>query len=226
MKYRRLITPGLIFLIAIAYLPAVLAASGDRASIHQVELFNLKKRGDCDSSKYKITNLDPQAVLTRHSFLNDEGQEVYGFTSSSISPGESRTYDLSSMDGLHPFFSGDLQVASSGEISGAVLPFPPCDLSIECSPELQISAEINTIYTCTATVTPPDVLLPVTITWVEWDAAQGNNRIRIGEEVDLSWTTTGWHQLFVTAENPVGRVNRLFWIYIDGSAFYIPVAIK
>jgi hypothetical protein len=227
MKYHRLITPGLIFLIAIAYLPVVLAAASNNPSIYQVELFDLKKRGKCDSTKYTITNLDSQSIIPSHSFLNDEGQEVYGFTSSSISPGETRTYDLSSMDALPPYFIGDLRVTSTGEISGAVLPFPPCDLSIECSPELQNPGEINTIYTCKATVTPPDLLLPLTIFWYEWDAAQEENRIiGIGQEVALTWTTTGWHQFYVAAENPVGSITRRFLIYIDGSAFYLPILIK
>ena len=131
------------------------------------------------------------------------------------------------MDALFPFFRGDLKVASTGEISGAVLPFPPCYLSIECSPELQIIGEINTIYTCTATVTPQDLLLPLTITWHEWDAAQGENRIiRLGEKAELSWSTHGYHQLNVTAENPVGRITLISWVYINGSLIYLPVTPK
>ena len=95
--------------------------------------------------------------------------QVYEFESS-IEPGETKTYDLAEMDGLPHYFQGSVMVTSAGEITGTKLPFPPCGISIECSPEFPFTGKINTPYTCTATVTPEDALQPITITWIEWIA--------------------------------------------------------
>jgi hypothetical protein len=227
MNYRELLIPGFILLAAIQYISTAIAAPEASPNIYKIELIDLKKRGECDSTKYTVTNLDSQSTITSHYFLNKQGQEVYTFTSSAIDPGEARTYDLNDMDALPPYFIGDVLIASTGEISGQILPFPPCGISITCTPELQFAAEIFKTYVCTATVTPEDLLQPLTITWYEWDAQQQEYRvIGIGEEVVLSWSTGGFHQFFITARNPVGIITVSNLVYVNGSAFYIPVTIK
>lgn len=227
MKHRILVILALIFLIAIVFIQVVLAAPGDNnstSSIYQVELFDLKKRGSCDSTKYTITNIDSIPISTNHYFTTKGGLEVFSFNSH-IDIGETKTYDLGSMDMLPQDFFGDVLVASTGEITGTKLPFPPCDISIE-GPSIG-SININTPYTFTATVSPEDALLPITITWYEWISEQQDwHIIGIGDSVELSWTTGGWREVGVVAENSIGSVNVQVLIYVNTEEIYLPLTIK
>lgn len=128
------------------------------------------------------------------------------------------------MEGLLPGFMGNVRVASIGIISVEVLPFPPCELTIECIPKFPFPGEINTIYRCTATVSPEDTLLPITITWANYDPVNGENRIQFGEKVELSWNVGGYYQMFVSAENPIGRIRTVVLVYINGLfEVYLPL---
>jgi hypothetical protein len=227
MKFRNLVIPGLILLIATVYIQGGLAAPGDNNSpndFYRVELFDLKKRGSCDSTKYTITNIDNYRITTAHNFTNNDGLDVFTFNSN-IDYGETKTYDLSSMDSLPQDFTGDVLVKSTGEITGTKLPFPPCGISIDGPPFGSIN--INTPYTFTATVTPEDALLPITITWYEWNAeTQDWYIIGIGDSVELYWTTGGWKQLHVSAENSIGSVNVQVFIYVNLEQIFLPITIK
>lgn len=106
MKYRNLAILGLIILIASTVIPLGLASPGDNiliSSIYQVELFDLKKRGSCDSTKYTITNIDSFPITTSHYFTGKNGLEVLSFNSY-IDIGETKTYDLHSMDEVPLYF--------------------------------------------------------------------------------------------------------------------------
>jgi len=170
MKHRTTIIPIILILFTSIIIQVVLAAPGDNNSpndVYRVELFDLKKRGSCDSTKYTITNIDSYRITTAHNFTDNDGLDVFTFNSN-IDYGETKTYDLGSMDSLPQYFVGDVLVASTGEITGTKLPFPPCGISIDGPPIGSIN--INTPYTFTATVSPEDTLLPITITWYEWNA--------------------------------------------------------
>lgn len=227
MKHRNLVIPGLVLLIAIVCIPVVPAATGDKISpnaFYEVELFDIKKRGACDSTKYTITNVDTYLIETAHIFTNKDGAEVHRFDVS-IGLGETKTYDLGSMDLLPQDFVGDVLVLGTGEITGTKLHFPPCGISIDGPPIGSIN--INTPYTFIATVTPEDALLPITITWYEWISEQQDwHIIGIGNSVELSWTTGGGKQLHVSAENSIGSVNVQVLIYVNTEEIYLPLTIK
>ena len=172
MKQRNLVILGLILLIAIIFIQVALAAPGNTKEhdfIYEVNLFDLKKRGSCDSYKYTITNIDSYPITTNHSITTKGGPEVFSFDSQ-IDIGETKTYDLHNMDEVPQYVPVNVSVTSIGEITGTKLDFPPCDISIECSLEFPFIGKINTPYTCTATVTPEEALKPITITWYEWNA--------------------------------------------------------
>lgn len=227
MKSRHIMIPSFLLIAAIILTPVVLAASDDATSPYEIKLTELKKRGECDSTKYTITNHESTDILTTHTFINSNSQEVYSFGDNLVNPGETKTYDLNEMDALLPGFRGDVRVTSSGVISGVVLPFPPCEIIIECTPEFPSPGDINTKYICTATVTPEDALLPITITWYEWDPIEGENRVWYGEKVELSWTTPGYHQLDVTAENPVGSITvRILILIFELYETYLPLTSR
>jgi hypothetical protein len=230
MKKRNLVILGLIVLISSLFIRIALAAPRHTRApnfIYEVKLFDLKKRGSCDSTKYTITNIDSNPITTNHTFNFSAGLQVYEFESS-IGPGETKTYDLAEMDGLPYYFQGSVTVTSAGEITGTKLDFPPCDISIECSLEFPIIGKINTPYTCTATVTPEDALKPITITWYAWNAeTQDWHIIGIGDTVELSWTTGGWNQVIVIAQNSIGSVQvRLLILNDVSNLIFIPITIK
>ena len=69
MKHRTT-TISVIIILLISIISQVgLAAPGDNNSpndFYRVELFGLKKRGSCDSTKYTITNIDWTRIDTSH----------------------------------------------------------------------------------------------------------------------------------------------------------------
>ena len=81
MNYRQLLIPGFILLAAIQYIPTVIAAPEASPDIYKIELIDLKKRGECDSTKCTITNLDTQSTITSHYFLNKQGSPIQHFRS-------------------------------------------------------------------------------------------------------------------------------------------------
>lgn len=229
MKSRNLIITGLIFLIATLAIQVVFAAPGKTKSadqIYLVELKGLKKRGTCDSTKYKITNLDSSITIqTSHHFTNGVGVQVYEFEGS-IGPGETQIYDLSRMDDLPQYFRGDVLVTSTREISGIKLPFPPCGVSIEGPPFG--NTNINTSYTFTATVTPDDALLPITYTWYEYGKPPIIHTNGISDSVELTWTTGGGKQVHLNVKNSMGSIAVRILIYIDDGSgrIYFPLTIR
>jgi hypothetical protein len=176
----------------------------------EVDLYNLKKRGSCDSTKYTISNIDSNSIVTKHSVTNTDGDELYMFESS-IAQAETKTYDLFDMDLLPSGFIGNVLVEGTGEMIGELLPFPPCDITVE-GPDFWD----NRSYTFTARVSPEDVLLPLTITWYEWNSeTQDWEIIGVGEEIEVSWKKGGYYVVYVIAENEVGSTSVSFWVYVD-----------
>jgi hypothetical protein len=164
MRARNLLIPGIIFLVAIQVIQAAFPAPGKANSsknLFLVELTDLKKRGDCDSTKYKITKIDSANTINTHqSFSDSAGEKVYEFTSS-LEPGETHTYDLADMDDLSQYFWAIVTVTSVGEITGEVLPSPVCWVTTEGP----LVVEVNKTYTFTGTAHPPEAQLPITYIW-------------------------------------------------------------
>jgi len=227
MKSRYLVIPGLILLIAVVFIQVVYAAPGENNrpnGRYEVEFYDLKKRGTCDSTKYIITNLESSITIqTSHYFTNGDSVQEYVFASS-IGPSETQTFDLASLDDLPENFSGDVLITSTGEISGTVLPFPPCDISIEGT----LIGEINTLYTFTANVYPPEALLPITYSWYEYGKPPIIHTNGISDSVELSWTTGGWKQIFVNAKNSMGSITGRFLVFIDlgSDRIFIPITMR
>ena len=229
MKLRLIFISKLIILIGFIFGTGMLAVPWDKSATNasnEVKLFDLKKKGSCDSTKYTISNIDVNPIITQHSITNKDGIEVYRFESS-LGQGESKTYNLFDMVILPPGFVGDAFVQGTGKITGEILPFPPCGISID-EPPLG-SIKINTPYTFTAIISPEDVLLPININWYEWMPNQNDwHVIGIGDSVELMWSEDGWKEICVGAANAVGSITNHLNLHIDGGTeqIYIPITLK
>ena len=190
--------------------------------VYEIELNDLWSDGSCYSDSYEITNLsDIDTANTTHYFYA-KGSSTPWLTYQDpevLPPSESKIYDLADFPSLDNFH-GDLIVASTQPISGVILPFPPCDITITGPSEGAAGNE----YTFTANVSPDDAALPITYTWTVTDFLPIVNSRGITDSIDLIWSSSGWKQVTVTAENSRGSKEVTALLFIgDQPRAFLPI---
>ena len=215
MKRRNLYIIGSIilvsaFLIQFGFEAHAISNSPDAFYIE--ELYGLRKDGNCNSSTYSLLNLGWNYAYTSHSYF-EEGSENSITTyvdPVSIQPGGTRQYDLTLIPGIPEGFTGYVIVSSTEPITGTILPFPPCEISLS-GPN---SGLTNISYTFTANVTPNDAEIPITYTWNATNLSSLTNPNGISDSEEFSWLTSGLKEIVVTAENTLGIATQSFPIHI------------
>lgn len=220
---------GLILLI-----PYLLFSLGDSkfsfkdspSDVYTIELDDFWSLGNCYSTSYSITNLsDVDPTPTTHYFYQDNSSNpVLTYQDpETIPPGGTKIYDPATIPNLPTNFHGYVIVAAAQPISGEILPFPPCDITLT----VQSSGVVGTEYTLTADVTPENAALPITYTWVVTDFLPIVNTGGITDTIKLSWPSSGWKQIWVNAENSRGsaQINGLLFI-MDPPRVYLPIILE
>jgi hypothetical protein len=215
-----------ILLVSISFIQTGFAAQYpiyQHSEDYEIELFDLWNDGTCYSSSYSITNMssnDP-AYITHYFYIADSDTLILTYQDPlPLSPVEIRIYDLAAIPGLPTNYLGYAVVTSDQPISGEVLPFPPCEIS------LSVYRKTQTIYTFTANIKPEDALLPITYIWIATDNQPVIHTSGISDSVDFIWAKSGWKHISITAENSRGILTIYIWIFIDSFKMFLPITVN
>ena len=193
---------------------------------YEIELHDIKNNDEaCYSSSYTVTNMsETDAAQSMHHFYpQGSGTAILIYQDPALLvPLETRTYHLDEITGLPIDFIGHVLVESNQPITGEVLPFPPCDISVDAPSNVKT----NIIYTFTANITPEEASVPITYTWYATDLQPVTHSSGVSDSVELSWTTSGWKQIRVTTKNSRGSATIYINLWItDAEQIYLPITM-
>ncbi len=192
---------------------------------YEIELHGLQNDETCYSSSYAVTNMSETdaAQSTHHFYPQGSGTAILIYQDPALLvPLETRTYHLDEITGLPLDFYGYVLVESNQPITGEVLPFPPCDISVDAPSNVKT----NILYTFTANITPEEAAVPITYIWYATDLQPVTHSSGVSDSVELSWTTSGWKQIRVYAKNSRGSATIYIYLWItDAEQIYLPITM-